>query len=243
MLLALHKLNTTGTMPIKLYVRSKLGQDIWETDLQLLAEEQAAQHNKTTANALKAILICKCDASILPLLYSWIKGPQNGLLDELWIPNDPLDLWNTSWTAIIEKQAIFEALLQNGQEHISQAKDTPFVSRPVAESISTFKFYECSKQILQGEFDIDLISDNIQLHAIVKAMAHSDPANLIESDGKLTIKKLKEGFSFIKESTASSPHRLHHGVWKMLIKNDNAFELYTLMICLLSNSASHHDKL
>ncbi len=61
-------------------------------------------------------------------------------------------------------------------------------------------------------------------------MAHSDPMNPIESDSELTIEKLKEGFSFIKESTASNPDGLHHGIWKTLIKNHDAFELYALMI-------------
>jgi hypothetical protein len=119
-------------------------------------------------------------------------------------------------------------LLQNGREHFSQASDTPFVSGPVAELISPFKFNDISKQILQGNFDIDSITNDIQLRAIVKAMAHSDPMNPIESDSELTIEKLKEGFSFIKESTASNPDGLHHGIWKTLIKN--TFEPYALMI-------------
>lgn len=61
-------------------------------------------------------------------------------------------------------------------------------------------------------------------------MAHSDPANPIEADSELTIEKLKQGFSFIKESMASNPKGLHHGHWKTLIKDDEAFEPYALMI-------------
>jgi hypothetical protein len=61
-------------------------------------------------------------------------------------------------------------------------------------------------------------------------LAHSDPANPIAPDSELTVKKLKEGLSLIKESTASSPNGLHHGVWKTLIKNDDAFKPYALMI-------------
>jgi hypothetical protein len=34
----------------------------------MLAEEQVAQQNTTTANALKAILKCEQDAGIFPLL-------------------------------------------------------------------------------------------------------------------------------------------------------------------------------
>jgi hypothetical protein len=78
----------------------------------------------------------------------------------------------------------------------------------------------------QLNFDIESISDDIHPHRIVATMAHSDPANPIEPDSELTIEKLKEGFSFIKESTALSPNGLHHGVSKTLIKNDEAFKLY-----------------
>jgi hypothetical protein len=63
------------------------------------------------------------------------------------------------------------------QEDISQASDTPFVNGPIAEFLGPFEFNEISQQILHGEFDIDSISDDIQLRAIVKAMAHSDPTN------------------------------------------------------------------
>jgi hypothetical protein len=61
-------------------------------------------------------------------------------------------------------------------------------------------------------------------------MAHSNPANLIETDNELTIDKLKTGFSYIKESISSNPDGLQHGHWKTLIKDDDAFELYALMI-------------
>jgi hypothetical protein len=46
------------------------------------------------------------------------------------------------------------------------------------------------QQILRGEFDIDSISDDIQLRVIVKAMAHSDPTNPLESGSELSIEKL-----------------------------------------------------
>jgi hypothetical protein len=59
-------------------------------------------------------------------------------------------------------------------------------------------------------------------------MAHSDPTNPIEADSELTIEKLKQGFTYIKESTSSNPEGLHHGIWKTLIKDDDAFEPYAL---------------
>jgi hypothetical protein len=131
---------------------------------------------------------------------------------------------------IVERQAIFEALIKNGREHFSQASDTPFVNGPIAEFLGPFEFNEISQQILCGEFDIDSISDDIQLRAIVKAMAHSDPMNPLESDSKLSIEKLQQGLSYINESTSSNPVGLHHGIWNTLIKDKDAFEPYALMI-------------
>jgi hypothetical protein len=55
-----------------------------------------------------------------------------------------------------------------------------------------------SQQILRGEFDIDSISNDIQLHSIIKAMSHSDPANPIEADSELMIENLKQDFSYIR---------------------------------------------
>jgi hypothetical protein len=141
-----------------------------------------------------------------------------------------LNIENTTWTAIVERQAIFEALIKNGEKHFSQASHTPFASGPVADVLGPFEFNEVSQQILREEFDIDSITEDIQLRSIIKAMSHSDPTNPIKADSKLTIEKLKQGFSYIKESTSSNPEGLHHGIWKTLIKDEDAFELYALMI-------------
>jgi hypothetical protein len=71
--------------------------------------------NMTTANALKAILKWERGPGIFSLLCQWINRPQNGSLDELLTLDDPLDIENTTWTVIVEKQAILKALIKNGQ--------------------------------------------------------------------------------------------------------------------------------
>ena len=60
-----------------------------------------------------------------------------------------------TWTVLVEKEAIFEALLNNSKQHFGQAIPTPFCSSPVANLIGPFDFNEYSQQILKGEFDID----------------------------------------------------------------------------------------
>jgi hypothetical protein len=83
-----------------------------------------------------------------------------------------LNIENTTWTAIVKRQVIFEALIKKCKEHFSQASHTPFASGPVADVLGSFEFNKVSQQILQGEFDIDTITNDIQLHSISKAMSH-----------------------------------------------------------------------
>jgi hypothetical protein len=59
----------------KLHCIQACSEEIRETDLQLQATEQAERQNTTQANALKAILKCKRQASIYPQLQHWINGP------------------------------------------------------------------------------------------------------------------------------------------------------------------------
>ena len=148
-------------------------EELREIDMELCAAEEAMKQNTTKANIIKAILKCKCESSIFPLLRQWISG-KSSAIDELWTPDNLFNLDNTSWSAIIQKEAIFKALIRNGVQHFSQAMPTPFASGPVVNLIGPFKFNEYSQQILKGEFDIDSITNDIELHDIVKAMAHSD---------------------------------------------------------------------
>jgi len=204
--------------------------DIHESKLELKATTAAAEQNTTKEKILKAMLKREHEKDIYSLLRYTVGGKVFQALDELWIPDNPQDFDNTTWTAIVEAQAIWEMLISQGKEHFSQASDTPFVSGPVNDLIGPFKFNNYSNQILNGTCNIDSITDTIKLHEIIKAMAHPDPSNPITSDYFLTLDGLKEGFSYIKESTSSAPDGLHHGHWKTLICNDDAFEPYGLMI-------------
>jgi hypothetical protein len=95
---------------------------------------------------------------------------------------------------------------------------------PIAKFLGPHKWNKVSEQIL------DSITNDIDIRDIVKAMSHHDPANPLTSDSRLPIEKLKEGFKQVKESTSSNPEGLHHGHWKALIYNDEAFEPFALMI-------------
>jgi hypothetical protein len=109
--------------------------ELRETDLHLRAAEQAERQNTTTANAIKAILKREQQASLYPQLRHWVNGALNGAIDELWVPDNPLDLRNTTWSALVERQAIFEALIKNGEEP-STKRQAPRLSTALSLSIS-----------------------------------------------------------------------------------------------------------
>ena len=151
-------------------------------------------------------------------------------LKKLLTPDNPTNLDNTMWTGILEAEAIWEALLEQGRMHFSQAKDTPFAFGLIANKIGPFKFNEYSKQILQGTFDIESLTNSVEVIDIVKAMRYINPANPPEFDCTLTGPDLREQFKKVKESTASSPTGLHYGHWKMLRKDEDTFEPFAMLI-------------
>ena len=93
-----------------------------------------------------------------------------------------------------------------------------------------FEQNKFSDKILQGTFDIDLLTNLIEVHDIVKGMSYQDPSNLPEFDCTITIAQLKEQFKSTKESTTSSPNGLHYGHWKTLLRDDNIFFPFASMI-------------
>jgi len=143
-----------------------------QTHLELRAPEEYARVNNTTKEkVVKAILEREQRSQVFRKLGYHIGGKVYNPLTRVLVPDDPTNIQNTSWTAIVEAEGIWEALLQHGKEHFTQANDTPFVAGPIADYIGPFEFNECSKQILAGTFDVERIVDDIEVRDIVKAMS------------------------------------------------------------------------
>jgi hypothetical protein len=213
-----------------LYTIQEQANTLRETDIELRIEEEATKNNPPKEAILKAILRREREAEIFPLLLIHVGGKTHNQLDEVWTPNNPQCLDDTTWKSHIKAEAIWEALLSHGKEHFSQASNTPFVSGPIAKFLGPHEWNKVSEQLLAGTFDIDSITDDVDVQDIVKAMSHHNPANPLTSDSRLTIEKLKEGFKRVKETTSSNPEGLHHGHWKALTYDEEAFEPFALMI-------------
>jgi hypothetical protein len=55
------------------------------------------------------------------------------------VTEDPDDLKNTTWSSVIEAQALFEVITKDCQKHFQQAEETPFVKGPTADKIGPFE--------------------------------------------------------------------------------------------------------
>jgi len=96
--------------------------------------------------------------------------------------------------------------------------------------IGPYDFNDYSQVILNGTFDIDSITDDIELQDIVKAMRYNNPDDPPDVDCTITIEQLRQGFRDANESTASSPTGLHYGHWKSLLHDEDLFLPFGLMI-------------
>jgi hypothetical protein len=106
-----------------------------------------------------------------------MKDSNHVKLDRILTPNDPTDLLNTTWSAIIETQALFEVLTTAGQEHFGQAASTPFVTGPIASKFGPFADNEYCAAILNGTFDLTGIDEITEVHDIIHGMRYPDPSN------------------------------------------------------------------
>ena len=198
--------------------------------MELLAQEYSEQQNVAKEKVIREMTARERRAGVFRKIGHHIGGKTTNPLTNVLVPDDPTDIDNTTWTSIVESEAIWEALLQHGRHHFSQADQTPFVAGPIAEFIGPYEFNEYSEQILQGTFDVDAITNNIEVRDIVKAMRYEDPTSPAEFNCNLTMEQLKTGFRNAKESTASSPTGLHYGIWKSLLHDDDLFKPFGSMI-------------
>jgi len=133
-----------------------------EMEQQLTIKEYACTNNMEKAVVVQQMARREKAKSIFQKL-SYHNGKVHTPLKCILVLDDPDDVESTTWTEVVEATAIWEALLNDGREHFSQAADAPFASGPVANLIGPYDFNEHAQAILDGTFDIDSITDNIKL--------------------------------------------------------------------------------
>jgi hypothetical protein len=184
------------------------------------AEHLAETRDMTKANALRQLLLAKRSSSIFKRLGIWFKGKEYTTLDRTLVPDDPTDMADTTWSTVIEAQALFEVLTKDCVEHFYQAAETPFVTGPIAEKIGPFANNEYCDAVLDGTFDFTEIAEITEVKDLIKGMRYPDPSQptpMIDS----TIDD--EGFistiAHTRERTSSSPSGRHYGHYCALLRS------------------------
>jgi hypothetical protein len=150
-----------------------------------------------------------------------MKDAEHVKLDRILTPDDPSDLHNTTWTAIIETQALYEVLTMAGQLHFGQAANTPFVTGPIADKLGPFADNEYCDAILQGTFDFSGIEAITEVKDIVNGMRYPDPLTpTAQIDTMIMTETFSDAVKHTRERTSSSPSGRHYGHYRTLLHDE-----------------------
>jgi hypothetical protein len=128
-------------------------------------------------------------------------------------------LENTTWTAIIEAQALHEVLIAHGQEHFKQAANTPFVTGPIAAQFGPFADNDYCDAILNGTIDLEAVADTTEVQDLLHGMRYPDPLHPPTSiNTQITTESFSNAMAHTRERTSSSPSGRHYGHYRALLR-------------------------
>jgi hypothetical protein len=192
------------------------------------AEHLAETRQISKETAVRQLLRAERQAAIFKRLGVWLKDDEYATLDRLLVPDDPAAK-DTTWSNIVEAQALFEILTSDGQQHFRQAADTPFVTGPIAAKLGPFADNEYSDAILAGTYDLTTLEDMIEVHDIIQGMRYPDPDNPTPTiTTTITAQQFADAIAHTRESTSSSPSGRHYGHYRALLRNTD------LLACISS---------
>jgi hypothetical protein len=146
------------------------GKHIRNAFLEDRAEHLANTRNIDKATALRQLIRAERQSAIFKRLGIWLKATEYVNLNRILTPDDPTDLENTTWTAIIEAQALYEVLIAHAQEHFKQAANTPFINGPIAAQFGPFADNSYCDAILNGTIDLAAIANTTEVKDLLHGM-------------------------------------------------------------------------
>jgi hypothetical protein len=179
--------------------------------------EDRAQHladtqNMTKAAAVGQLLRAERQCAIFRRLRTWLKCAEHVTLDRILVPDNPASPDDTTWTSIVEAQALYEVLLTDGQRHFNQAAPTPFVTGPISAKIGPFDDNDYCDDILRGTFDFDPMADDLEVSDLIRGMRYPDPLNpTTQFQSHISPEDFAAMVTHSCERTSSSPSGRHYG--------------------------------
>jgi hypothetical protein len=149
-----------------------------------------------------------------------MKGKEHITLDRILIPDDPTDLSQTTWTSIVEAQALYEVLLTSGSTHFNQAANTPFATGPIADKLSPFADNDYCNAILHRTGDIEELADMTEVRDLIHGMKYPDPTHPTPTiDTTITTEAFTDMVQNHCERTSSSPSGRYFGHYRTLLRD------------------------
>jgi hypothetical protein len=193
--------------------------------------EDRAQHladtqNMTKLAAINQLLRAERQCNIFRRLRKWIKGAEHITLDRILVPDDPANTADTTWTSVVEAQALYEVLLADGQQHFNQAAPTPFVTGPIAAKFGPFDDNDYCDDILNGQFDFTHLAENLEVSDLICGMRYPNPLNpTTQINSSITPEDLAAMVKHSCERTSSSPSGRHYGHYRALLRAPNTLSV------------------
>jgi hypothetical protein len=189
------------------------------------ATHLAETRNMDKAQAIRQLLQAERQALTFRKLGKWLKGREHIQLDRVLTPDTPTDLLNTTWTAVVEAQALYEVLTHDGQTHFHQAADTPFVTGPIADKLGPFADNHYCEAILQGTFDLSNLEATTEVKDIIRGMQYPYPSNPTPSiNTTISLESFNSTITHTRESTSSSPSGQHYGHYHTLLHDPDLLD-------------------
>ena len=190
--------------------------------LEILAEDAAQRNDTSKESALKCIMKSEQQTVLFDRLRVMFKGQSGGAISRLLCP-DPSDPHAstpkkcTSWIEIHDEDEICRTLLEQNHAGLLGANATPLAQGRLKEILGPFGLTpECDK-ILDGTLNVEELSDDPVLHALLRNWQHTDASrDSPPIDLDVTRKEWCDIVRNISERKSSSPSGVHLGhahVW------------------------------
>ena len=150
-----------------------------------------------------------------PKLRKYAKGEIRSGLDRVEVPTRDSDGEIIGWHSVTAPAELFKTLLARNVTHLSQAKDTTFVTGPLGQKLHPFEQNQFSESILQGTINLTGLSLNTAIHACIQEICFPGGEDRFDPVSDLiSPKDLSDGFKMLSEDISSSSVGCHIGHYK-----------------------------
>jgi hypothetical protein len=150
---------------------------------------------------------------------------QRGGITRIEVPNDPMDdpKTCTQWKMVDIPTEILHHLQSRNRKHFGQAHGTPFTITPLVDDLGFTSHTSHGELILDGRYDASHLDDSVQV--IIQHLTKTEYAQQHPIKPTITESAFIGKLQHWRESTSTSPSRLHLGHYKSMIARHKFSEL------------------